>query len=209
MLRERKKLRTRKAIAEAARRLFEARGFDDVTVAEIAEAAEITPKTLFSYFPAKEDLLFDDEAGLRDMILAGIGGRAPGETILGAVRRQIEDLTSTGNAPALVAALDGLRRSLGDNPVLHARLRLMWERYEQAVAAMLAQETGAAPDDPQPRMAAVQIVALYRLLVSDAVGQHLQAHAPGTRPVAVRRWFMAALDLVENGMAGYGGKAAG
>ncbi|WP_315830894.1 TetR/AcrR family transcriptional regulator [Bradyrhizobium prioriisuperbiae] len=205
-LRERKKQKTRAAIVEAATRLFEQRGFDHVTVAEVAAAADVSAKTLFTYFASKEDLLFGDETELQEMILAAIRDRAPGESVLGAVRRQIEALVSPRQAPSLVSGLDGLRRSLGDNAALHARLRLMWERYEIAIAAALMQETDAAADDPRPRMVAAQIVALYRLLISDAVGGALLARAPGTRPVAVRRWFEGALDLIEQGTGSYGRK---
>ncbi len=206
-LRERKKQRTRKAIADAAKRLFEQRGFDHVTVAEVAEAAEISAKTLFTYFASKEDLLFDDEDELRDIIVAAIRDRPPGDSVVDAVRRQIEGLSSARKAPDLIVALDGVRRSLGDNPTLHARLRLMWERYEDAIARMLAEETAMAPDDPRPRLAAVQIVAVYRLLTSDVVGNYLSGHAAGQRPAAVRKWFRAALDVVERGIGDYGRRA--
>src|SRR6187402_2702238 len=105
-LRERKKLRTRKAIADAAKRLFEQRGFDHVTVAEVAEAADISAKTLFTYFASKEDLLFDDEDELRDMIVAAIRDRPPGDSVVDPLRRQIEGLSSAQKAPDLIVALD-------------------------------------------------------------------------------------------------------
>jgi AcrR family transcriptional regulator len=203
-LRERKKQKTRKAIADAAKALFEARGFDNVTVAEIAAAVDIAPKTLFTYFATKEDLLFDDEDEFKEMILAGIRGRSSNQSILDAVRQQIEALVSARQAPVLIANLDALRRSLGDNPSLHARLRLMWDRYETAIADALAKDTGSEPNDPLPRMVAVQIVALYRLLTSDAVGGYLESRAPGTRPAAVRQWFASALGVLEQGIGSYG-----
>jgi AcrR family transcriptional regulator len=206
-LRERKKLRTRAAIADAAKKLFEQRGFDNVTVAEVAEAADISAKTLFTYFASKEDLLFDDEGELKVMILAAIRDRAPGQSVLDAIRAQVDGLASAKTAPDLIVALDGVRRSLGDNPTLHARLRLMWERYEDAIAEMLAQDAGMPKDDPRPRMVAVQIVALYRLLTSDVIGKYLSGHAPGKRPAAVRQWFKAALDVMEHGIGAYGRKS--
>jgi AcrR family transcriptional regulator len=69
-LRERKKAETRQAISDVATRLFEARGFDAVTVAEIAAAANVSTKTVFNYFPAKEDLFFDAEDAVRDALVA-------------------------------------------------------------------------------------------------------------------------------------------
>lgn len=69
-LRERKKAATRQAISDVATRLFEARGFEAVTVAEIAAAADVSTKTVFNYFPAKEDLFFDAEDAVRDALVA-------------------------------------------------------------------------------------------------------------------------------------------
>src|SRR5256712_12601810 len=86
-LRDAKKLRTRQEIADQAMKLFAQRGFDGVTVAEVATAADVSEKTVFNYFPTKEDLFFDEvpqrEAALRD----AIRNRKPGETILVALRR--------------------------------------------------------------------------------------------------------------------------
>jgi AcrR family transcriptional regulator len=206
-LRERKKQRTRATIAAVARQLFDERGFDDVTVAEIAQAAEVSPKTLFSYFATKEDLLFEGESELREMILAGIRDRSRGTTVLSAVRQQIEGLATTQGEAALAVALDGLLRGLGKNVTLHARLRLMWERYEDAVAALLAQETGTTANDARARMVAVQVVALYRLLTSKAAGGYLGSHEPGIRPAAIGRWFAEALDVIEHGTGDYGPKS--
>jgi AcrR family transcriptional regulator len=69
-LRERKKAELRQTISDVATRLFEARGFDAVTVAEIAAAANVSAKTVFNYFPAKEDLFFDAEDAVRDALVA-------------------------------------------------------------------------------------------------------------------------------------------
>jgi AcrR family transcriptional regulator len=71
-LRERKKAETRQAISDVATRLFEARGFEAVTVAEIAAAANVSAKTVFNYFPAKEDLFFDAEDAVRDALVAAV-----------------------------------------------------------------------------------------------------------------------------------------
>ncbi len=179
-------------------------GFDNVTVAEIAAAVDIAPKTLFTYFATKEDLLFDDEDELKDMILAGIRGRSPDQSVLDAVRQQIESLVSARQAPALIASLDGLRRSLGDNPSLHARLRLMWDRYETAIADALAVDTDSEPNDPchawWPSRSS-RFIASSLPMPSAAISQ---TRAPGTRPIAVRQWFAAALGILEQGIGSYG-----
>ena len=86
-LRESKKLHTRQQIADEAMRLFVTRGFDHVTVAEVAAAAGVSEKTVFNYFPTKEDLFFDEVPKREAVLVEAIRGREPGESILGALRR--------------------------------------------------------------------------------------------------------------------------
>src|ERR671934_155487 len=83
-LRERKKQRTRELIAETARRLFLERGFDHVPVAEIARAADVSEKTVFNYFPRKEDLVYWRLQCFEEELLAAVRDRAPGESVLDA-----------------------------------------------------------------------------------------------------------------------------
>src|SRR3954447_19778787 len=86
-LRESKKLEMRREIADAAMRLFVQRGFDHVTVSEVAAAARVSEKTVFNYFPTKEDLFFDEVPERQAALVAAISGRGPGESILAALRR--------------------------------------------------------------------------------------------------------------------------
>src|SRR3954451_6546949 len=86
-LRERKKQRTRELIAESARRLFGERGFEAVTVAEIARAADVSAQTVFNYFPTKEDLVYWRLESFEDELLGTIRARAPGESVLTAFGR--------------------------------------------------------------------------------------------------------------------------
>src|SRR4051794_24040779 len=93
-LRERKKAATRQAISDVATRLFEARGFEAVTVAEIAAAANVSAKTVFNYFPAKEDLFFDAEDAVRDALVAAVPDVRPlllDGPILGSLECRWED----------------------------------------------------------------------------------------------------------------------
>jgi AcrR family transcriptional regulator len=112
-LRQRKKQLTRRALLDAAERLFEQRGYDNVTVAEIADAANISVKTLFTYFASKEDLAFGGEARLRDELVAAITGRPARGSVLGTVaavlHRRIDaathpDETTRADAPQASAA---------------------------------------------------------------------------------------------------------
>src|SRR5215207_6231491 len=90
-LRERKKQRTRQLIADTARRLFAERGFEAVTVAEIAREAEVAEKTVFNYFPSKEDLFYSRLEAFEEELLAAIREREPGETALAAFGRFVLD----------------------------------------------------------------------------------------------------------------------
>src|SRR3954453_17971074 len=81
-LRERKKERTRELIAETARRLFAERGFEQVTVAEVAREAEVAQATVFNYFPTKEDLFYSRLEAFEDELMRAIGERKPGESVL-------------------------------------------------------------------------------------------------------------------------------
>jgi AcrR family transcriptional regulator len=198
-LRERKKLMTRGAILEAARSMFAERGFDHVTVAEIADAVNISPKTVFVYFAAKEDLVFDGEAEMRDRIVARVRGRAPGETPLDAMGELLRELLASYDPPA-VTGLDRLRRTVGDSAVLKARMRLMWEHFEEAVAAVLAEEVGEDPHAPRPRVAAAQLVLVFRLMASEAVAEYVLAQPGPDQAAALETWLDVSLRQVADGI---------
>src|ERR687889_2752123 len=86
-LRERKKQQTRQLIADTARRLFAERGFDAVTVVEVARAADVSEATVFNYFPTKEDLLYSGLEAFEEELMSAIRDRAPGESVLDAFAR--------------------------------------------------------------------------------------------------------------------------
>ena len=167
-LRERKKHLTRQALLAAADRLFEARGYDNVTVAEIADAANISVKTLFTYFASKEDLAFADEASLRDAITEAItaspAGTAPVDAAAAELRRVVQGAGQDGQ----VDGIEGYHRAFGDSAALQSRLRRMWSGYEDAVtAAILSRhpDTGAAA----ARLEAMLVIALVRSLTTSEV----------------------------------------
>src|SRR5919108_5062274 len=86
-LRETKKLQTRQEIAEKAMGLFAKRGFEHVTVAEVAEAAGVSEKTVFNYFPTKEDLFWDEVPEREAAIVEAVRNRKSGESIAAALER--------------------------------------------------------------------------------------------------------------------------
>ncbi|WP_221323057.1 TetR/AcrR family transcriptional regulator [Actinoplanes sp. L3-i22] len=139
--RDRKKAATRQALADAALRLFTERGYDNVTVKEVAEAADVALSTLFKHFPAKEALVFEEDQDVEDALIRAVLERADDESVLHALCEHLV-LTRTGrhiSAPDLAL--------VESTPALREYARRMWLRHEQALAAALAEATGRAPDD--------------------------------------------------------------
>jgi len=204
-LRERKKQRTRQLIAETAVRLFLERGFDGVTVAEIAREAEVAEKTIFNYFPTKEDLVYWRLETFEDELLGTVREREPGESILAAFGRFV--LTRRGllaeQDPAAVERLAALTRMITESPALLARERQIFERYTASLAALIAQETGASADDVEPWVAANALMGVHRALV-DYTRSRIVAGArnPGLAR-QVRAQGKRALKTLERGLGRY------
>jgi AcrR family transcriptional regulator len=166
-LRERKKQRTRTLIAETARRLFLERGFDRVTVAEIAQEAEVAEKTVFNYFPTKEDLFYSGLELFEERLLDAVRKRDPSESILAAFARFVTEprgLLADKNADAL-ERLRAANRLIVDSPALLAREQQIHAGYTDALAALIAEETRARADDVAPWVAANAMIGLHRALV--------------------------------------------
>ena len=192
-LRERSRRRTRAAIADAAMRLFLQRGFDRVSVAEIAAAAGVAEKTVYNYFPAKAGLFFDEGDDLLAELLAAVRHRAAGESALSAVRTYIAGRAewAADRRPARPTAR--FRQLIADSPALQAHRRLMFSRYETALAGLLAEETGVPAGSAEPFVAAVALVAVLRASFEAAAG----------RPGPGRDEAARSLDLLAGGLAGY------
>ncbi|WP_179500237.1 TetR/AcrR family transcriptional regulator [Streptomyces sp. WZ.A104] len=159
-LRERKKRLTYQAVSDAAVAMFLERGFDKVSVAEVAAAADISKPTLFRYFPAKEDLVLHRFADHEDEAARVVTASSPDETPLDALRRHFLDgldrrdpVTGLCDAPQVLAFL----RLLYGTPSLVARLHAYQSRSEAALARALG---GGVPD----KLAAGQIIAVLRIL---------------------------------------------
>ncbi|MEU9297795.1 TetR family transcriptional regulator [Streptomyces sp. NPDC048266] len=168
-LRERKKERTRQALSDAAVALFLERGFDAVSVAEVAAAAEVSKPTLFRYFPAKEDLVLhrfaDHEDEAARVVAAGRrAGTAPLDALYahlldGLARR--DPVTGLCDHPEVMAYL----RLLYGTPALVGRLHAYRVRSEAALADALAAAGGV--DGLAARLAAGQIVTVLRVLAEE------------------------------------------
>ena len=205
-LRERKKRRTRELIAETARRLFTERGFEAVTVAEIADAAEVSEKTVFNYFPTKEDLVYWRLETFEEELLATIRDRDEGESIVTAfarfVLRRRGLLAEPDPEPA--ERLVGLTRMIVSSPALLAREREVYDRYTASLAALIADEVGARARRRRALGLANALMGVHRALV-DYARRGIVAGARGPRLAReARAQGRRALRPLERGLEGYG-----
>lgn len=142
--RERKKAQTREALADAALELFLDRGYDQVGVREVADAADVSVTTLFKYFPSKETLAFDRDEDIEAALVAAVRDRAPGRPILQALR---EHMLHRATAVAAYPHTAAFTRMIEDTPALRNYARRMWLRHETALARTIAEEVGTRADD--------------------------------------------------------------
>ncbi|MFG1924896.1 TetR/AcrR family transcriptional regulator [Cryptosporangium sp. NPDC048952] len=143
-LRDRKKLETRQRISDEATMLFLARGFEAVTVAEIADAANVSRMTVFNYFPRKEDLLFDRVPEMHEMLLGAVTDRPAGTTPVHAVRDRLLELIAQGHPLGGAGDHRKFWRTVLDSPALRARIREAIEELEGALAEVLLPTEGPA-----------------------------------------------------------------
>jgi AcrR family transcriptional regulator len=203
-LRERKKRATRDAIAAAARRLFAERGFDHVTVAEIAVAADVSEKTVFNHFATKEDLAFAGGEARLNELLADIAQRPAGTSILDVFRA-----TTAARVDSLAAGTEDddltvLPRIIRGSRALQERLTTGWEHESAALTAAIAKSVGAPDDDLVSAIVARTLFWTHRSIVRAAVGgllagEDARALAARLRPIAAR-----AYDQLGAGLGDYG-----
>ncbi len=185
-LRERKKERTRRQIAESARILFAERGFDTVTVAEVAAAAEVSEATVFNYFPTKEDLFYSGLEAFESMLLDAVRERSPGESALAAFGRFIAEPRGllASKDPEAAERQAAMARVIEESPALRAREQAILAGFTNSLAELLREEVGAGPDDVEPWVMANAMLGVHRALLAFARGQVLA----GTRnPLLARR----------------------
>lgn len=154
--RERKKAQTRQALADAAMRLFIERGYDNVRVRDVADAADVAVTTLFKHFPSKEALIFDEDEGREAALVAAVRDRAPGQSVLGALRNHLVHtrMAFSDNTPQLNALMELVSKT----PALQDYLHRMWLRHEIALASAIVKTTGASEGD-------IRVAALARFVM--------------------------------------------
>ena len=208
-LRERKKQQTRQVIAEAARSLFGDRGFEAVTVAEVAAAAEVSEATVFNYFPTKEDLFYSGLEAFEEDLLRAVRERARGESILTAFARFVLEPRGllAAKDPEAIDRLVAITRVISESPALLARERRILDRYTASLADLIVADVGA--DRVEATVAANALIGMHRTLIDYSRREILAGTRNPQLARRVRAKAKLALSLLERGLGEYGKKGAG
>ena len=158
-LRERKKRETREALSRTALELFAERGYDETTLAEIAEAAGVSTRTIFAYFPSKEDILFANTQAMCDALGHALAERPAGTDALTALRDFI-----LGSAHEKTELDQKLGRLIARDATLASHKRARISQLQEALAAAIADDLGVGPDDLRPQVAAASLTAAFEVL---------------------------------------------
>jgi len=190
-LRERKKQRTREAIVEAAFELFEERGFEGTTVAEIAERAEIAPRTFFAYFPTKDDVVFHDFEERYAQAETWLREREPGTNAFDALRAGVEESLEAPDAAHLREKQCRVRM-VRESESLAAHDQFLMRKFAGLVGEAVADDLGVPPDDVGPRLVSAAMAAAIELMQD----------APDTGDVeAAKRTLDTLLAFLRGGVA--------
>ncbi|UGT69712.1 TetR/AcrR family transcriptional regulator [Nocardia gipuzkoensis] len=201
-LRARKKQQTRDNISHHATLLFLEHGFEKVTIADIAAAAQVAKMTVTNYFPRKEDLALDLHEVFVDQLARVVRERASGESASAALRRDYLAAVARHD-PVVGFSGPEFARMITDSPALVARLREFHDERERALAAALAAETGTADTDITPRVAAALLGGVHRVLFDETLRRTLDGESNDDIATALTRYIGAAFDTLEQAVGDY------
>jgi AcrR family transcriptional regulator len=167
-LRVRKKIQTRQRIADAAASLFAAKGYDVVTVAEIARLAEVSEQTVYNFFPSKELLVLDEDAAFEALLVGMIRERPAGAKIADAVRAGAHAFLKRLQArPKGPKARGGLPCLINSSP----QVRRVWlgalDRYASSIASVVVEESGGKVSPLASRLIGFSIVTIFSLIIEE------------------------------------------
>ncbi|MEW2119894.1 TetR/AcrR family transcriptional regulator [Streptomyces sp. NPDC005474] len=205
-LRERKKRQTRQLLSDTATAMFLARGFDGVRVSEIAEACGVSEKTVFNYFTTKESLVMDRLEGAADALLAALADPAlpPVQAVVGVLADELAAMTEQlASQPDFRQAADRFQRFsalLRSTPSLRAHQHAMAERLTAEAAHVLAERAGLHAEDPEPRITAAAVLALWPVQFRSLERRLDSATSPRQLTEAVTADVRRAADVLEQGL---------
>jgi AcrR family transcriptional regulator len=168
-LRERKKALMRQLISDTATLMFLERGFDEVRVSEVAEACDVSEKTIYNYFPTKESLLLDREEGSTNAIRKALGPDAvaasPVDAMVGILKDELDEFVAhlDTSSDFTFSQILHFTELIENTPALKAARADMIDRFAQLAAELMAARAGVDPNDPEPQIAADALVSLWRI----------------------------------------------
>ena len=154
-LRERKKQQTRETIARVALDLFAERGYEETTLADIADAADVSPRTIFAYYGSKEDILFGEESAFIDRLQEILEDRPTGSTTIDAIREFFGSIEPPDEQAIL------RKQVITGIPALEMRMRGRHAELEPILVKSIARDLDAGPDDMRPRLIAASMMAAF------------------------------------------------
>jgi len=154
-LRERKKQQTREKISRVALNLFAERGYDETTLADIAEAADVSPRTIFAYYESKEDILLCEEDVFVDRLEQMLEERPRGTTTVDAIREFFASIEPPDEQARL------RKKVVTGTPALEMRMRARHSQLEPMLVKSIARDLGAGPDDMRPLLIAASMTAAF------------------------------------------------
>ncbi|MFI0729841.1 TetR/AcrR family transcriptional regulator [Streptomyces sp. NPDC021225] len=194
-LRERKKRQVKQRISDMATALFLEHGFEAVTIAAVAEVADVSVNTVYNYFPAKEDLLFDREDEVVERPSRLVRERGEGVPAVRAVLDRLrQDVAERNPYAGMDPGYARFMQVIQESPTLMARLLRMQGQIVDRLATTLREETGAAADDPTPEFIAHQLVGMQ-----NAVHRNIaRCHATGGTSEQLSAELLRQIDVMES-----------
>jgi AcrR family transcriptional regulator len=201
--RERRRQETRSRIVDAAAELFAERGFDAVSVMEIAKRAGVVEKTVFNHFPVKEGLVFEADPPMRAALLDAVRRRPSGESVAAAAGSFVVGAVSLLGSPEAADGIAQIARVVRGSRTLQVREREIVGELTNALAELIAEETGAQPGQVEPWLAAHAVLGLYASLLELARDRVLAGVGGPELSAELRRQGRRGLALLQFGLAGY------
>jgi AcrR family transcriptional regulator len=202
-IRERRRQQTRARIVDAAAELFAERGFDAVSVVEIAQRAGVVEKTVFNHFPVKEGLVFEADPPMRTALLDTVRHRPAGESVAAAAGSFVVAAVSMLGAPEAAAGVAEMAKVIRGSRTLQVREREILDGLTTALADLIAEETRAAPGALEPWLTAHAVMGLYAALLDLARDRVLAGESGPVLTEVLRARGERGLALLQFGLAGY------
>jgi AcrR family transcriptional regulator len=201
--RERRRQETRVRIVDAAAELFAERGFDSVSVMEIAKRAGVVEKTVFNHFPVKEGLVFDADPPMRAALLDAVRRRPSGESVAAAAGSFVVGAVSLLGSPEAASGIAQMAQVIRGSRTLQVREREILGELTNALAELIAEETSARAGQVEPWLAAHAVLGLYASLLELARDRVLAGMGGPELSAELRRQGQRGLALLQFGLAGY------